>query len=384
MRRFKALNPNHRDRAELARCLLAVVFVTLVALPACSGSAAIATPSHSPTAVQQARAFRPTELTFDSAGTLYVSDCYGGYVYRVGRSGEMTVVAGTGLTRDGGLVGEDGPAVKAQLACPYGLTFDRNGELVIADHANNRIRRVGHDGVIHTIVGSGPLGSRAGNFGGDGGPALQANLQAPVSVLYDAQGNLYLGDRDNGAIRKVNPQGTITTFAGTGTRGYSGDGGPASRAQLDQPEGMVFDAAANLYFADSANNRIRKIDTRGIITTFAGTGVAGFSGDGGLANRAQMQPDDLVFDPGGNLYIAEYNDHVVRMVNSKGIITTIAGVGQAGCSGYAGPATKAQLTSPLSPVFDGAGNLFFTDQGCHVVLRIDPSGNISVVAGSPQ
>jgi sugar lactone lactonase YvrE len=283
------------------------------------------------------------------------------------------------------MVGEGGPAINAQLSCPYGLTFDRNGELVIADHANNRIRRIGHDGIIHTIVGTGPLGSRAGGFGGDGGPALHANLQAPVSVLYDAQGNLYIGDRDNGAIRKVDPHGIITTIAGIGILGSNGgDGGPATRAQLNQPEGLAFDAAGNLYFADSANNRIGRIDSHGIITTFAGTGVTGYSGDGGPASKAQMQPDDLVFDPGGNLYIAEFGDHVVRMVDARGIITTVAGTGTSGCSGFGGPATKANLTSPLSPVFDRAGNLFFTDAGCHVVLRVDRTGIISATAGSPH
>ena len=147
---------------------------------------------------------------------------------------------------------------------------------------------------------------------------------------------------------------------------------------------MVFDAAGNLYFADSANNRIRRIDTHGIITTFAGTGVAGYSGDGGPTNKAQMQPDDPVFDPGGNLYIAEFNNHVVRMVDSNGNIRTVAGTGKAGCSGYGGPATRAKISAPLSPVFDSEGNLYFTDQGCQVVLRVDRSGIISVVAGSPR
>jgi sugar lactone lactonase YvrE len=375
---------NTDARGLPSRLSQGLVIATSVALTACGSSAATPTPSHSPTAIQHASAFGPTELALNAAGDLYVSDCYAGYVYRVGRSGELTVVAGTGLTGVGGLEGEGGPAIKAQVACPYGLTFDRNGELVIADHANNRIRRISNDGIIHTIVGSGPVGSRAGSFGGDGGPAIQANLQAPVSVLFDGNGNLYIGDRDNGAIRKVDPQGTITTFAGTGTRGYGGDGGPATRAQLDQPEGMVFDAAGNLYFADSANNRIRKIDAQGTITTFAGTGAAGYSGNGGPANRAQMQPDDVAFDSAGNLYIAEFADHVMRMVDAKGIIKTFAGTGASGCSGYGGPAANAQLTSPLSPAFDRAGNLLFADGECGVVLRIDRSGIITVVAGSPK
>jgi DNA-binding beta-propeller fold protein YncE len=174
----------------------------------------------------------------------------------------------------------------------------------------------------------------------------------------------------------------ITTLAGIGTRGYGGDGGPAIRAQLDQPEGMVFDAAGNLYVADSANNRIRKIDARGIITTIAGTGVAGYSGDGGPALAAKLQPDDLGFDPAGNLYVAEFGNHAVRMIDPKGIIKTIAGTGKEGCSGYGGPATRALLMSPLSPVLDSTGNLYFADQKCHAVLRIGTNGIISIYAGS--
>lgn len=344
------------------------------------------TPAQSPkpSATSAVVPFRPTELAFDPAGVLYASDCFGGHVFKVGRSGELTVVAGTGGAHDGGLVGEGGPATAAQVECPYGLTFNRNGELVIADHANNRIRQVGLDGIIKTIVGTGPVGSRAGSFGGDGGPAAQANLRAPVSVLFDREGNLYIGDRDNSTIRKVGPQGTITTIAGIGTRGYVGDSGPATRAQLDQPEGMAFDGAGNLYVVDSANNRIRKIDTHGIITTLAGTGTAGYTGDGGPALQAQMQPDDLVFDPAGNLYIAEFGNHVVRKIDTKGIIRTIAGTGKEGCSGYGGRATGALLMSPLSPVLDSTGNLYFADGKCHAVLRIDPSGILSIYAGSPR
>jgi sugar lactone lactonase YvrE len=356
--------------------LLAASLASVIALVSCGSATAPAKASAAPPLA----AFSPTELAFDAAGDLYASDCYGGYVFKIGRSGQLTVVAGTGGVHNGGLVGEGGPATAAQVECPYGLTFNRKGELVIADHANNRIRLVGLDGIIKTIVGTGPVGSRAGSFGGDGGPATHALLQAPVSVLFDGQGNLYIGDRDNGAIRKVSPQRTITTIAGTGARGYGGDGGPAIRAQLDQPEGMVFDGAGNLYVVDSANDRIRKIDTHGIITTVAGTGAAGYTGNGGPAIQAQMQPDDLVFDPTGNLYVAEFGNHVVRMIDTKGIIKTIAGTGKAGCSGYGGPATGALLTSPLSPVLDSTGNLYVTDQGCHVVLRVDRKGTISVFA----
>jgi sugar lactone lactonase YvrE len=360
--------------------LLAASQACTIAMVGCGTATAPSKASPTPVVT----AFAPTELAFDAAGDLYASDCYGGYVFKIGRSGQLTIVAGRGGAHDGGLIGEGGPATAAEVECPYGLTFKRTGELVIADHANNRIRQVGLDGTIKTIVGTGPVGSKAGSFGGDGGPATQAHLQAPVSVLFDQDGNLYIGDRDNGAIRKVSPDGTITTIAGTGTRGYGGDGGPAVRAQLDQPEGMVFDASGNLYVVDSANDRIRKIDTHGIITTVAGTGAAGYTGDGGPAIQAKMQPDDLVFDPAGNLYIAEFGNHVVRMIDTNGIIRTIAGTGKAGCSGYGAAATKAQLTSPLSPALDSIGNLYITDQGCNAVLRIDAGGTISIFAKRGQ
>ena len=355
-----------------------IVVLVCVALTACGAPSAS---TQSPTPSRPVTAFNPTELAFDAIGNLYATDCIDGYIFKISRSGALAVVAGTGFTGDGGLSGEGGPATAAELSCPYGLTFDGSGELVVADHANNRIRLIRHDGTIHIIVGSGPLGSHAGSFGGDNGPAGAAQLQAPVSVVYDQAGNLYIGDRDNGAIRKVSPQGIITTFAGTGHRGYSGDGGVATRAQLDQPEGMVFDTGGSLYFADGANNRIRKVDAHGIITTVAGSGVAGLTGSGGAAIRAQMQPDDVVFDTTGNLYVSEFSNHVVRLIDSRGVIKTIAGTGTAGCGGYGGPAIRAQLTAPLSPVLDSAGNLFFTDQKCHVVLRIDQSGTISVQAG---
>jgi sugar lactone lactonase YvrE len=362
---------------------LAVVGSIALLLVACAGPGATA-PTAAPSAgatTSPARHFTPTELAVDAAGELYASDCHHGYVFKISTSGAMTAVAGTGLSTTPGLSGDGGPAIRADLACPYGLALDRNGALVIADHANNRVRRIGTDGVITTIVGSGPIGAGAGGFGGDGGAAKQAQLNAPVSILFDGHGSLYIGDRDNGAIRKVDPRGIITTIAGIGRRGFSGDGRPATRAQLDQPEGMALDAAGNLFFADSANNRIRRIDTHGIITTVAGTGVAGYSGDGGPATEAEMQPDDLVFDPAGNLYVAEFVDHVVRVVGTNGIIRTIAGTGRAGCSGYGGAATKAQLTSPLSPVLDSIGNLYVTDQGCNVVLRIDRNGIMRIFAG---
>ena len=376
--RFRDLRIVNVRQAARVAAMLACGF----GLGSCGTALGPTTPSHSPTAAQQPRHFTPTELAMTPSGTLYVSDCHQGYVFKIGAAGALIAVTGTGVSSpSGALSGDGGPAIRAQVACPYGLTFDPKGRMVFADHANNRIRRIGTDDVITTIVGSGPIGAGSGGFGGDAGLAIQAQLNAPVSVLFDRDGNLYIGDRDNGAIRKVTPQGIITTIAGTGVRGYSGDGGLATRAQLNQPEGMVFDTAGNLVFADSANNRVRKIDSHGVITTIAGTGVAGYSGDGGPATAAAMQPDDVLFDSAGNLYVAEDGDHVVRMINTRGTIKRIAGTGKEGCSGYGGAATAVQLTSPLSPVLDSTGNLYITDQRCNVVLRIDRNGIVQIVAG---
>lgn len=370
---------------KLPAVSLGLLFCLSLAGTACGGSAATQQPSASPTPVKNARPFTPTELVFDSTGGLLASDCLQGYVYKISRSGGITVVAGTGLTTTSGLSGEGGPASHADLACPYGLAVDRSGGLLIADLANNRVRQISSSGLITTIAGSGPTGAGNGSFGGDGGASTQARLYRPISVLLGKDGNLYIGDMWNGAIRRVDSRGIMTTFAGTGTPGSNGgDGGPATKAQLNQPEGMSFDAAGNLYFAEFGSNRIRKIDTHGLITTIAGTGVAGYSGNGALATAATMRPDDLVFDSAGNLFVAEGGDHVVRVIDTNGIIRTVAGTGKAGCSGYGGPAARAQLTTPLSPVFDSTGDLYLTDGDCHAVLRIDHSGVIRVVAGSPR
>ena len=201
----------------------------------------------------------------------------------------MSIVAGTGVQS---FSGDGGPAVKAKLACPSGVALDTRGNLYLADHGNNRVRRVDVDGMIHSYAGAGRIpsvGSNAGNFGGDGGPAPRARFRVPESVVFDRHGNLYVADRDNGAVRRINPGGVITTVAGTGSPGYSGDGGPAARAKLNQPQAFAFDGAGNLYIADSANNRVRRVDRTGVITTVAGNGRHGYSGDGGPAVAASSQ-----------------------------------------------------------------------------------------------
>jgi sugar lactone lactonase YvrE len=321
----------------------------------------------------------PEELAFDARGNLYSADCEDSFVFRVSRQGHFTIVAGTGIQ---GFSGDGGPALKATLACPAGVALDSQGNLYVADHGNGRVRRISPDGVIHAFAGAGPIpafASNGGSYSGDGGPAARARFRVPESVAFDAQGNLYVADRDNGAVRKISSDGRITTVAGTGVRGYSGDGGPAVKAQLDQPQGFAFDRAGNLYVSDSANNRVRRIDARtGIITTIAGNGQQGYSGDGGPATKATLSdPYGLAFDARGNLYVAEPDDGVVRRIDPRGVITTFAGTGHLGFSGDGGPATKAKLSWPFGLAIDSVGNLYIADNGNGRIRKVDKHGVIT-------
>ena len=248
----------------------------------------------------------------------------------------ITTIAGTPPRAPDG---DGGPAIEANLNWPGGVAVDGAGNVYIADRGNDRIRRVDGAGIITTIAGTGESGSSA-----DGGPAIEANLNWPAGVAVDGAGNVYIADRGNDRIRRVDGAGVITTIAGTGVRGFSGDGGPAVEAKLDGPSGIAVDGAGNVYIADRGNDRIRRVDGAGVITTIAGTGVRGFSGDGGPAVEAKLDgPSGIAVDGAGNVYIADYNNHRVRRVDGAGIITTIAGTGVRGFSGDGGPAVEAEL-----------------------------------------
>jgi len=316
----------------------------------------------------------PWDLAVDGIGNLYIADAFNHRIRRVDTSGTITTIAGTG---ESGFSGDNGPAVQAQLDAPLGVAVDAAGNLYIADAGNNRIRRVDTSGTITTIAGTGEPG-----FGGDSGPAVEAQLYSPYGVAVDGAGNLYVADSGNSRIRRADASGTITTIAGTGEPGFSGDSGAAIEAQLSFPLAVAVDGTGNLYIADD-RGRIRRVDTSGSITTIAGTGSSGFSGDHGPAVEAQLGvPREVAVDAAGNLYIADTTNHRIRRVDSSGTITTVAGTGKEGFSGDDGPAADAQLHFPYGVAVDGAGNLFISDTWNDRIRRVDPSGTITTFAGT--
>ena len=311
----------------------------------------------------------PAGMAIDSTGNLFFAEV--NRVRKVSPSGIITTVAGNGLP---GYSGDGGPATSARLSTPYGIAVDGNGNFYISDHGNSCVRKVSSSGIITTVAGSGSFG-----FSGDGGPATNAQLNGTLAVAVDNAGNLFIDDHNNRRIRKVSPSGIITTVAGAGAG--LGDGGLAKNAQVGPAAGLALDNAGNLFIADTGHLRIRKIGTDGIITTVAGTGgpMPGFSGDAGPATDAQLHPVAIVVDGAGSLFIADDLNHRVRKVSVSGIVTTVAGTGTAGFSGDGGPATSAQLDSPLNLAVDAMGNLFIVDN--FRIRKVSPSGIITTVAG---
>ena len=249
------------------------------------------------------------------------------------------------------------PALSAPLGQVQNLAMDGSGNVYVADLNSNMVMQVSPSGVVTVVAGNGLAG-----FSGDGGPGIYASLDGPQAIALDPSGNLYIADTFNARIRKLAPNGTITTVAGTGAEGYAGDGGPAASASLNLPTGVATDSAGNLYIADYQNNRIRKVTPGGIITTVAGNGAEGYAGDGGPATSASLDnPSNTVLDANGNLYIADFNNNRVRRVSANGAITTVAGNGESAYSGDGGLATAASLAGPVAVALDAAGNLYIAD-----------------------
>ena len=320
-----------------------------------------------------------TGVAVDPAGNLYIADSGNMRVRKIpnvaGTNPSIATAAGNGTLSFGG---DGGQGNLAELYFPQGVAVGADGSVYFADTNNNVVRKVTPGGVISTIAGNGTAGSS-----GDGGAGASAQLNSPEGVAVDASGNVYIADSGNNRVRKVTPSGTISTFAGNGTAGSTGDGSAAASAELYAPFGLTLDAAGNLYITEFTGDRVRKVSaSTGVISTVAGDGIGGYTGDGGPAVNAELDaPKGLAVDASGNIYIADSVNNVVRRVTPAGAISTAVGTGGSGFAGDLGPASAAQLNNPTGLAMDSAGNLYITD-GSTRVRRVFPDGIILTIAGN--
>lgn len=312
-----------------------------------------------------ARINHPNQITLDPLGNVYIAESENNVIRKIGTDGIITLVAGNSYQ---GYSGDGGPATAAMLNTPLAVRFDDTGNMYIPCAADNRIRKVNTSGIISTIAGNGSAG-----YAGDGGLASAAAFDGPFCLAFDSHGDMFVADNYNNCIRKIEmTTGTITTVAGTGVAGYSGDGGPATAATFDGPIDLAFDKAGNMYVADILNSAIRKIDDTGGISTICGNGFTGYTGDGGPAGAATLAfPYALCLDTAGNIYISDNANAVIRkIVAATGIIETVAGSGSPGYSGDGGPATDARINNAGGVVTDEAGNIYIAGYGNHVVRKV--------------
>ncbi len=320
----------------------------------------------------------PYGVGMDSLGNIFIGDANNNRVRKINTSGIISTVAGTGVA---GFNGDGLLATNTQLNFPYGMSVNRAGMIVIADRSNHRIRSIQTElgGVVTTIAGTGVAG-----FSGDGGLAIAAQINHPQGVFWDRFNNVFFCDDDNHRVRRIDGvTGIITTIAGTGTVSFSGDGGPATAATFNHPVGVTVDSADNMYIADYANHRIRKINPSGIISTICGNGSATFSGDGGPATAATVSyPKDIFADSRGNIIFTDAGNQRIRKINAAGIITTIAGNGSIGYSGDGGAATLAKLNWPQQIFVDTASNLYIGDCVNNRIRKVNcVPPTVSAIAG---
>jgi streptogramin lyase len=354
--------------------------------PASGPSPATSPPTASPpvtsasstaTAPGTVTSYTPGDIAFDANGQLFTADCFGGYVLRLDTSGRATIYAGTGRSSTAGSIpDENAPRTEEELDCPAGIMFQPSGVFLVVAHADNRIVAIQPDGTVRTVVGNGPPGTASddGNLAGDGGPAVKATLQEPTEIVLGRSGDYYFSDRDNHAVRRVDRNGVITTVAGTGDPGYSGDGGPARKAQVSRPGSLVVTPDGVLFFTDGDGTYLRKVDTKGVISTIAGEGTA-----------RRIGPQVLALDPAGQLVVSDVSS--VRRLSANGTVTTIAGKpdpaaqGNETCTGIGGPATNAVIT-PVGLAYGPGGALFIATNTCGV-LRLGPDGILTQYIPAP-
>ncbi len=294
----------------------------------------------------------PVGICSDAGGNIYIADWRNHRVRKINTAGVISTFAGTG---NPSYSGDGGQAINADVRDPRGVACDGSGNIYIV--GDFLVRKVNTAGIISTFAGTGITG-----FAGDGGLAINAKLGYPEYICFDATGNAYISDFNNSRVRKVNTSGIISTYVGTGIYGNSGDAGLAVNANISAPVGLIVNAQGDLLVADYGSSCIRKVNSSGIISTIVGTGIAGYGGDNSSAINAQIaSPCGLGIDGGGNLYISDYGNNRIRKVNTSGIITTIAGNGTAGILGDGGLATSASLNGPSGIVIDATGNIFISD-----------------------
>jgi uncharacterized protein (TIGR03437 family) len=348
-----------------------------------------------------AELYFPAGITVDASGNLFIADNRNNRIRKVSANGVITTFAGNGVAQPqtgfGTFSGDGGPATAAGLSLPSGVAIDASGNLFIADYLDNRIRKVSTNGIITTVAGN----ASCCGFSGDGGPATAASLYNPTAVAVDSSGNLFIADTQNNRIRKVSTDGIITTIAGnppkcnlSSCRGFSGDGGPATLAELNQPTDVAVDASGNIFIADSVNQRVRKVDHNGIIKTIAGTGPCqavpceSVVGVGGPATAAYLPfPARLALDSIGNLFISDSDANQILLVAaSSGIMTVFAGIGTSKCgsngcfTGDGGPASQAELDGPAAIALDASRDLFIADSGNNRIREVLAQATIKITS----
>jgi sugar lactone lactonase YvrE len=322
----------------------------------------------------------PNGIAIDAQGNLFVADTGNNAIRKIDSSGVVTTLAGNGTAGD--LDGTGGQLGTAEFNLPYGVAVDAQGNVFVADQANNRIRKIDPSGNVTTLTGNGT----AGFFDGTGGPTGTAEFNGPSGVAVDAQGSVLVGDSNNLRIRKVDPAGDVITVAGNGDHGYrDGTGGANGTAEFDNPTGVAVDAQGNVFVADWMNNRIRKIDPLGNVTTLAGNGLEGYAdGTGGANGTAEFKsPFGVAVDARGHVFVADSGNNRIREIDQSGNVTTLAGNGQYGWTdGTGGPNGTTEFFLPDGVAVDAQGNVIVADTGNCAVRKIDPSGNVTSVAGT--